>query len=629
MRLHINVGALINLHFKEKRMKIFDIETDGFLEVLTVIHCAWIYDTDTEKYTCYNGQNNGQLSIEDFLIELSTGETLAHFGNGFDYLAIEKLYPDWKTEGRRYDSVLLSQLIWTNLSDLDFIRLTKPSFKDFPRRLIGSHSLKAWGHRLGEFKGEFNPKDTGHTWETIGWTQEMEDYCGQDATVTLELWRLIQSKNYSVEAMHLEQDFAAIIKRQERFGFKFDEVKATKLQGTLAIRKAELAEKLQAFFPPWEIITDPHFIPKVNNNARGYVKGVATQKNKMVSFNPNSRDHIAGRLIALFGWVPEVFNTNDGKPKVDETILRTLAYEPVPLMVEYLTVNKRVAMLADGKQAWLKAVKDGRIHGRVNTMGAVTGRCTHSNPNVAQVPSVTSPYGSECRELFTVDRGYKLVGADASGLELRCLAHYMAAYDDGAYGDIILNGDIHTANQEAAGLPTRDNAKTFIYGFLYGAGNEKLGEIVGKGEAEGKRLRAKFLKSLPALKQLTDAVKAKATATKTLKGLDGRILHCRSPHSALNTLLQSAGAVIMKQALIELDSRMRKSALKNSYQATSPDSEFVANIHDEYQIQVLDKYVPLVQELAVTAMTRAGKHFNFKCRIDGEAKFGNNWKETH
>lgn len=606
-------------------MKILDIETDGFLDDLTQIHCAWIYDTETEEYTCYNNQDNGQLSIEDFLVETSTGDLLAHFGIGFDYPAIKKLYPNWKPTGKLYDSVLISQLIWTNQTDLDFARVAKPRFKSFPRNLIGSHSLKSWGYRLGEYKGAF-----GETTDWDVWSQGMEDYCKQDVVVTRKLWELIQSKEYSQQAIDLEHDFAYLIKRQENYGFKFDEAKASKLQGVLSIRKAELADELQEFFPSWERVTDPCFVPKVNNKARGYVKGVAVVKKKTVIFNPSSRDHIAERLSVQYGWKPEVLNEKSGKPVVDESVLKDLSYPPIAGLLEYLTVNKRLAQLADGKQAWLKRVKDGRIHGRVNTMGAVTGRCTHSNPNVAQVPSNRAPYGEQCRELFTVDKGYTLVGADASGLELRCLAHYMAAYDKGEYGNVILTGDIHTENQKAAGLPTRDNAKTFIYGFLYGAGDGKIGEIVGKGSGEGKRLRAKFLESLPALEKLTAAVKAKAGRTKTLKGLDGRVLHVRSAHAALNTLLQSAGALIMKQALIELESLLQEAGLKNSVQReVRPDYEYVNNVHDEVGIQVLPEYAEFVAKSACEAMTLAGEHFNFRCRINGEAKIGKTWKDTH
>jgi DNA polymerase-1 len=652
-------------------MRIIDVETDGFLEELTQIYCAWGYDTETEEFSCFNNQNNGQGSIEDFIQYCSEGDLLAHFGIGFDYLAMGKLYPDWEPKGKLYDSVLESQLIWPNLKSIDFARLNKPAFRDFPRRLIGSHSLKAWGWRLGDFKDDFNPsfyvnfdamtvghesdlyppyhpyqplrsskwrkcdiKAYGpdnailrHTWKTIGWMQEMEDYCKQDVQVTKVFKALIDSKGYSRTAIEMETSFASIIKRQEMYGWRFDEKKAERLHAKLQIHEATLADELESYFPAWVVETT--FVPKVNNKTRGYVKGVPFIKSKTITFKPSSRDHIADRLITVYGWKPTIFNEGDGKPTVDEQTLKDLPFPPIKALLEYLMVSKRLGMLAEGRQAWLKAVKGGRIYGRVNTLGAITGRCTHSNPNVAQVPAGGSPYGPECRELFSVDTGYTLVGADASGLELRCLAHYMAAFDDGVYGDIILNGDIHTENQKAAGLPTRDNAKTFIYGFLYGAGDGKIGEIVNGTSKDGAGLRQSFLEKLPALKQLTDGVKGKAKKTKTLKGLDGRILSVRSQHSALNTLLQSAGALIMKQALIELDILLQDAGLKQSWQSPTPDYEFVGNIHDEFQIQVKDEHVDLVKSLCPSAMTKAGEFFNFRCRIDGEAKSGTDWSHTH
>lgn len=652
-------------------MRIVDIETDGFLEELTEIYCAWGYDTETEEFRCFNNQDNGQGSIEDFIAYCSEGDLLAHFGIGFDYLAMKKLYPEWKPSGRLYDSVLLSQLLWPNLKAMDFARRNKPAFRDFPMQLVGRHSLKAWGWRLGDFKADFSPsayinpalvhigkaediyapyhpqtplkknkwlkKDIAahlptevlpmHTWSTIGWTQEMEDYCKQDVHVTRLLWDLIKTKHYSPVAIELETQFALIIKRQEQFGWKFNEKNAEELLHTLQLHAARLSDELAAFFPPWAVETT--FTPKVNNKKSGYEKGVPFTKRKTITFNPGSRDHIADRLTAIYGWKPTVFNEGDGKPTVDEQTLKDLPYPCIKPLLEYLMVDKRLGMLAEGKQAWLKAVRGGRIYGRVNTLGAITGRCTHSNPNLAQVPAGGSPYGPECRALFGADAGYTLVGADASGLELRCLAHYMAAFDGGTYGDIILNGDIHTENQNAAGLPTRDNAKTFIYGFLYGAGDGKIGEIVNGSSKDGARLRASFLEKLPALGKLTEGVKTKAKRTKTLKGLDGRILSVRSQHAALNTLLQSAGALIMKRALIELDTLLQEANLHHSWQSPTPDYEFVGNIHDEFQIQVKDEHVELVKSLCPLAMTKAGEFFNFRCRIDGEAKSGSSWAHTH
>lgn len=308
---------------------------------------------------------------------------------------------------------------------------------------------------------------------------------------------------------------------------------------------------------------------------------------------------------------------------------------------------KRLGQIADGKQAWLSLVRDGKIHGSINSCKAVTRRATHSNPNVGQVPSVQlkeiegangkktvvhlhgeeGGWGWECRELFGVPEGWWQVGTDASGLDLRCLAHYMARWDGGAYGHELLNGDIHKVNQEAAGLPTRANAKTFIYGFLYGAGDAKIGTIVEKDAAEGKRLKAKFLKGLPALAKLIDAVKHKAKNLKHLSGLDGGTLHIRSDHAALNTLLQSAGAIICKMWGVLMERELRRRGYRHGWDG---DFAFLAWVHDEYQIAARTKELAHeIGEVSRWAIKEVERHFNFRRPLDIDYKVGKTWAECH
>ncbi len=236
-------------------------------------------------------------------------------------------------------------------------------------------------------------------------------------------------------------------------------------------------------------------------------------------------------------------------------------------------------------ESWLEFVSDEhRVHGKVITNGAVTGRMTHHSPNMAQVPSSSSPWGVECRECWTVDEGKTLVGADASGLELRMLAHYMK---DEQYAKEIVEGDIHTKNQVAAGLQTRAQAKTFIYALLYGAGPAKIGKIVGGSATHGQKLIDTFLRNTPSLQRLRKTVD-KLSLQGTLPGLDGRKLHIRSAHAALNTLLQGAGAIVMKKALVLLDTELRRYKL---------DARFVVNVHDEFQLEVKEEHAQRVGEL--------------------------------
>lgn len=590
---------------------LFDIETDGLLDELTKVHSLVMIDLDTGRLVSCADQE-GYISVAEGIDILYCAKLLVgHNIQGFDLPALHKVY-QFDTDAELHDTLIMSRLIWSDLKHNDFRFLEKNP--EFPKNLIGSHSLKAWGYRLGNHKDEY---DGG--WEE--WSKDMQDYCEQDTRANLTFYEKILSKNPSEESVKLEHAFAHIIRKQEQQGFNFNEADAEKLLAKLQTRQAELEGELQIAFPPWEI-KEP-FIPKVNNKARGYEKGVMTYKIKEVVFNPASRDHIADRLQKLRGWKPTDF-TAQGKPKVDETVLEGLDYPEAKLLNEYLLLNKRIGQLATGTNAWLKLVKNGKIHGQVNTNGAATGRCTHNRPNVSQVPSVGAIYGRECRQLFSTPDGYYLVGADLAGLELRCLAHYMAKFDGGAYADVVVNGDIHTLNQQAAGLPTRNNAKTFIYGFLYGAGPAKIGSIVNGSEKEGRKLISKFMKATPAIKLLRDAVSQSVKKNGHLKGLDGRVLPIRSDHAALNTLLQSAGAILAKRATVILYENLTAKGY-----IWGVDYAQVAHIHDEVQLIAREEIADVIGQEAVKSFQQAGNYYNFKCPITGEYKIGKNWAETH
>ena len=501
---------------------------------------------------------------------------IMHNGISFDAPVLRET---WKI------SIMPSQVCDT----LVLSRLLSPS-------LEGGHSLDAWGKRLGFPKGEFSDWDGGLT-------PEMEEYCIQDTLVTQKLYEHLtselKSNKFDQRSIDLEHKVQAIIAKQERNGFKLDEVAGITLLSTLQNKLAVIENELQSIFPAKTI-------------QRVSEKTGKPLKDKVEVFNPGSRKQIGERLIDK-GWKPSRY-TETGQPIVDEGTLDGVDIPEAKAINEYLMLQKRVAQI----ESWLKAVdSDGRVHGKVITNGAVTGRMTHMSPNMAQVPNSGSPYGEDCRDLWIVEKGYKLVGIDASGLELRMLAHYMK---DDAYTSEVVSGDIHTANQKAAGLETRNQAKTFIYAFLYGAGDAKIGTVVGAGAKEGKELKSRFLKNTPSLEELRELVSSIAANKGTLPGLDGRRVQVRSDHAALNTLLQSAGAIVMKQALVLLNEELRRAKI---------NYKFVANVHDEWQIEVEEARAEEAGKLGVLAIEKAGKVLNMRCPLSGEYKVGNSWKETH
>tara|TARA_R110002012_G_scaffold19113_2_gene69422 strand:- start:144 stop:1811 length:1668 start_codon:yes stop_codon:yes gene_type:complete len=484
-------------------------------------------------------------------------------------------------------------------------------------QLEGGHSLRAWGDRLNFPKGEHSDFNS--------FSPEMEQYCIQDLKVTQKLYNILTDKlaAFGDTSINLEHQVQSVVTQQIQNGWTLDQKKCWDLLATLKERKIQLEDEVHEKFKPLPVfIKEIH--PKYKKNGELSNVGIKFLGDDWRSvcgpfsridfpeFNLGSRQQI-GRHLQYFGWKPDNF-TEKGHVIVDEAILSKVVGIPESQLIsEYLLIQKRHAQI----QSWLDAVEeDGRVRGYVNTIGAVTGRMTHSSPNMSQVPASYSPYGTECRSCWTVPKGRKLVGADASGIELRMLAHYM---NDKEYTNEILYGDIHTANQKAAGLTTRDTAKTFIYAFLYGAGDRKIGSIVGGSATDGARLKTLFLDNTPSLRDLRERVE-RASVRGHLRGLDNRKLIIRSNHAALNTLLQSAASVVMKKSLTILDEYAKIYGI---------DYKFVGNIHDEFQAEVREDQAEKFGWLAVECIKAAGIKFNLRCPLDGEYKVGKTWADTH
>jgi DNA polymerase I-like protein with 3'-5' exonuclease and polymerase domains len=604
---------------------IFDAETDGLLPEATVMHSLVLRDLQSnEVLSC--ADQPGYFPIEQGLETLQRAEKVyAHNAIKFDHPVIEKLYPGWYcNRDQIVDTLVAVRLVFAHQKDLDYELMRRGKLAG---NQIGLHNLDAWGQRLGLHKWKYEGG-----WEE--WSKEMQEYCEQDTIVCRAIVERVRAQGFSKQAMDLEHELAWYLAEQERRGVVFDLQAAQELVAKLAPMRLELDTKLRKQFGSW-LVAGKLFTPKRDNKARGYVEGAEFQRLQKLEFNPQSRDHIADRLQKLYGWQPEKF-TKTGKPEINEGTLKGLERIPeTEDLRQYLLLNKRLGQISEGKQAWLKCVvksPDGlhRIHGAINPNGTPTGRGIHSHPNLGQVPRVKSPYGQECRGLFTVPPGWKLLGSDASGLELRMLGHYLAKYDNGEYVKTLLEADIHEAVRLALGIETRDKSKTISYALIYGAGNAKLGRIIDPSLSDdaaakkGKYIRSDYERGIQGWKYLNDAVKHAAKTKSKLRGLDGRAIYVRAEHAALNYLLQGAGSIVVKTWIVRFARELTEKL--------GPPGELwypVLWVHDEVQLAVRPEVADQVKEIVVNAMPPVGDHYELRCPVAADAKVGETWAQTH
>jgi len=537
----------------------------------------------------------------DSLQQYLEGEqVVGHNIIGFDAPVLKKVWGVGIPDNTLMDTLVMSRLYKPDIE----VVLPKEGKAPTP------HSLEAWGYRLGSHKIGFTDFDGG-------WTQEMATYCEQDVQLLEKLYNFLTTtmtkEGFSLQSIQLEHEVAIICRGMEDNGFMLDIEKAMVLNATLSGRMFDIEQKMQEVFPP---IVEQRVSEKTGKPL----------KDKVTIFNPGSRQQIAERLAGL--GVVFTKKTEKGNVIVDESVLEKIDLPEAKLVSEYLMIQKRVAQVS----SWLELVgDDGRVHGRVTTNGAVTGRATHSSPNMAQVPAVGSPFGAECREMWRVPVGYKQVGVDLSGIELRCLGHYLR---DQEWIDELLKGDIHWFNAQSFGLvdkgtvkddnnpehkKARNTTKTLTYGVLYGAGAAKAGSIVGGNSSKGKKLIDSFINNTPGLSALKKKI-SRLMAKGHLPALDGRRVWVRSEHAALNTLLQSAGAIVAKQWLIESTKLLQEKGI---------DAKLLAFVHDETQWEVKEDQAEEAARLIEQAATKAGEALGFRCPVDAEGKVGNNWRECH
>lgn len=621
---------------------VFDIEADGLLPELTTIHSLILHDLQTGQRMSCTDNSPEYYTMSEGLEVLGAAERIyGHNILGYDLPALRKIYPWWDTKAVVLDTFVAACMRWAHIKDLDYDLYHAGKL---PAKFIGRQSLEAWGWRLGLHKIEFEGP-----WDQ--WTPVMQAYCEQDVGVNVELVEKIRKSGVTQLSLEIEHKLRLYLLQQEENGWPFDLEQANEFYAMLSGEREGVEQKLIEKYGTWlaadgkpKVVKRDRVMRKGKPAPEHYFEGAEYQKLKVITFNPGSRSHIAKVLREQHGWVPTEF-TETGLAKVDETILKQANLPEGDLIIEYLTLDKRIGQLAEGDKAWLKMVTRESpsaqvvgpvIHHQVWQNFCRTSRASHRNPNVAQVPANRAPYGERCRKLFTVPDGWTMLGADADGLELRCLANRLAQYDQGKYAEALLRSDIHIFNRDLLDFPQtaegRDDSKTFSYALIYGAGDENLGSIVEpkasskRQRTVGKKLRRRYEENLPAYKKLVGQVKGSYKRHGYVRLLDGRRAYPSAEYAALNTMLQGDGAVICKLWLVTFAEAIEQVI---GPQGWGRNWAALGWIHDEVQLAVRPEYADTVGSIIVNSMERVTEELKVRLPLTASYKTGSAWHETH
>jgi hypothetical protein len=680
---------------------VYDIETDNLRDKCTKVHCMVINEFGTEKFFRYYPDK-----IEEGINKLSEADYIVgHNIVSFDNVVLSRLYPDlWKTvKAVSIDTLPMTRVLSNDRANKD-MGLVKSGRVDANamKSLYGSHSLEAWGIRLASYFENDNVKkgDFGKTTDWQEFSEEMIDYCQQDVRLNALLFKLMvaQKEKYNCPWIPLlmETELQEYLSDQEEYGCAFNSVEGDKLYQHLLDRRERLTVELLKTMKGYEEVmnTPSYFQITVDgkefratskgqleddvyklkfidkNTGKPYTRKALKEliENgpltvKYHEFNPNSSKDIEREFKRIYKWMPEEY-TETGIATTGVSVLEKLDYPEAKILIELEILGDRIEKIAEGKRSpgYLSVLgDDGRLHGYVNPIGAITNRCSHSRPNLAQVPSHKVKYGKEFRELFIASEGKVLVGSDLSGIEMRVQAEYMLKYDNGAFIEAVVKGsselgtDAHSMNAKVLGC-SRPDAKTFYYGLIYGAGAWKLGDTVGvtleeidtvnldkvpKGvlnslenlkpikpitkenvakALKGREYKLKLMKGVVGLEEVTKVCRDMCESQGYLVALDGRPILTRFAHSSFNALLQSAGAIIAKLWYILINRKIRKEGL---------DANIVLFVHDEVAIDVKPEHADRVMGICKEAIREVQEAFEMVCQLDVDVQVGNNWGDIH
>lgn len=628
-----------------KKICIGDLEANGLLREATHVHCGVFKDITTGEVAKFRPHQ-----IKEMLKFMDSCDVLIfHNGIGYDWPLLDKLY-GYKYKGQKVDTLIMSRL-------LNPKRLV-PFY--CPNKKAGPHSVEAWGWRVGRGKPEHND------WENF--SEEMLHRCSEDVEIQHLIFNALRAEagggNWK-NAFKLSFKLFEYLQKQEQYGWLVDREHMEKcihqldrwiglIDSVLDRHLPNIVEVLETKDQgEYKYIKKPFlksgeysgsvlkWIELNNINPAAIAVAGPFTRISLRKVDLNSNDETKTFLLNS-GWEPLEWNYNDEGQQTSPKLSKDDPFEGINggvgrLVAKRVQCRQRKSII----EGLVKLIRpDGRIASVINSLAA-TGRATHRN--IVNIPGVKSFYGKQMRKIFICKEGYVLVGTDSDADQIRKLAGRM---NDKGYTDTVVNGDkdkgtdMHTVNQKAAGLPNRDAAKTFFYGFLFGAGDAKVGKIVKGTAQDGARLKAQFMAGLPALGALMENLTSnwRKTAKKRynakwnkleyydgfITGLDGRPICVPYEHQILVYLLQSDEAIAMTAAYIRFHQRMEKLGFKYG-----DDYGTVCWYHDEFTVECKKEIAKTVAHEAEQSIAWANAFFKVPCPHIGHAQIGNNWYSIH
>ena len=610
---------------------IFDIEADGLLPTISKIWMVVFKKAGADDFTVFTDDDPSYPSLEDMpdWIEQNVTTLIAHNGVRYDIPALKKV---------------LGYEVPKSIKIVDTLIVSR--MNNYPnKRLNRKHSLSAWGEFLKQPKTDFH--------DFSEYSTEMLEYCKQDCVVNEEVYKYVmhEAKTWIdkypkyAQALRMEHEMAYYVSEQTMNGWLFDFVKCANLITEITNKMKEMEDAIEPHLGDIERLIDKEpKKPQYKKNGEytavsarviseylgkpvspedalkaepPMAAGTEFQRKQIIPAGMGQQDSVKTYLEKLgivwteWNWKRIGNDFIKTGPKLNDKDIKAIGHPHADMIADYYTLRSRRSIL----QGWMEQHDgDGRLRGDVMDLGTATGR--HSHKVIANIPNGNAVYGKEIRELFVCPNDKIIISADGASYQIRLLAHYLK---DEGYTDTVLNGDAHQRHADIAGVD-RKTAKPLFFAIIFGAGAGKCAAIIKGDQKEGKLIRDKLISGIPNFEALIEKAQNAAKLNGWIPGLDGRKVYSEEPYKAVNYLIQSAEAILMKNTIVTIN---------KGFEEAKIDAKQLLMYHDECSWEIKPEDAEKATEIIKLGFAEAPKQFGVNIMEAGDIKVGKDYFEVH